>query len=83
MRMPSLPGGSIHAGVTCIVVLMTLMVSGVIGGSRDSFADSFQEYQVKAVFLFNFAKFVEWPAAAFKDAQSSITLCILGKDPLR
>jgi hypothetical protein len=78
MRMPRLPGGSISVRVICIVILM---VSGVIGGSRNSFAGSFQEYQVKAVFLFNFAKFVEWPAVAFKDAQSAVTLCILGKDP--
>jgi hypothetical protein len=63
------------------VILMTHMVSGVIGGSRNSFADSFQEYQIKAVFLFNFAKFVDWPASAFKDAQSPVTICILGKDP--
>ena len=26
------------------------------------------EYQVKAAFLFNFAKFVEWPASSFSDA---------------
>ena len=26
-------------------------------------APGFDEYQVKAVFLYNFAKFVEWPPA--------------------
>ncbi len=39
------------------------------------------EYLVKAAFLYNFAKFVEWPAEAFVDDQTSIILCILGKDP--
>jgi hypothetical protein len=39
------------------------------------------EYQVKAAFLLNFTKFVEWPAAAFTDARSPITICILGDDP--
>jgi len=38
------------------------------------------EYQVKAAFLYNFVKFVEWPAAAI-DPQEPITLCVLGKDP--
>ena len=39
------------------------------------------EYLIKAAFLFNFAKFVEWPADAFKDNLSSINLYILGTDP--
>jgi hypothetical protein len=39
------------------------------------------EYQVKAVFLFNFAQFVEWPARAFPDPQTPFVIGILGKDP--
>ncbi len=36
------------------------------------------EYQVKAAFLYNFAKFVEWPPQAFPDAGTPITIAILG-----
>ncbi len=39
------------------------------------------EYQLKAAFIFNFAKFVEWPAAAFRSSQSPITICVFGEDP--
>ena len=39
------------------------------------------EYQVKAAFLLNFAKFVEWPSPVFADPDSPIAICILGKDP--
>jgi hypothetical protein len=39
------------------------------------------EQQVKAVFLFNFAQFVEWPATAFLQPDSPIVIGILGKDP--
>ena len=39
------------------------------------------EYHVKAAFLLNFTKFVEWPAVAFDDAHSPITVCLLGDDP--
>lgn len=39
------------------------------------------EYQLKAVFLMNFAKFVEWPTTAFRSAQSPVTICVLGEDP--
>ncbi len=40
-----------------------------------------REHQVKAVFLFNFAQFVQWPAAAFTGASSPIVIGILGEDP--
>jgi hypothetical protein len=39
------------------------------------------EYQLKAVFLFNFTKYVEWPASAFPDAQSPFVIGVLGDDP--
>ena len=39
------------------------------------------EYQIKAAFLFNFAKFVEWPPSAFSTDKAPITLCIAGGDP--
>jgi YfiR/HmsC-like len=39
------------------------------------------EYDVKAAFLYNFTKFVEWPADAFHDDRSSLRLCVLGEDP--
>ncbi len=38
------------------------------------------EYQVKAAFLFNFAKFVEWPRQAFARTDSPLTICLAG-DP--
>src|SRR5690242_16233871 len=39
------------------------------------------DYQVKAVFLFNFAQFVEWPSRAFADKSSPIVIGIVGEDP--
>jgi YfiR/HmsC-like len=39
------------------------------------------EYQVKAAFLLNFTKFIEWPPAAFTDSNSPFTVCIMGTDP--
>jgi hypothetical protein len=38
------------------------------------------EYQVKAAFIFNFAKFVEWPQHAFKGPEDPIEICILGQN---
>ncbi len=46
-----------------------------------SVEDRATEYQVKAAFLFNFAKFVEWPADAFPGADAPLQICLLGRDP--
>ncbi len=39
------------------------------------------EYQVKAAFLYNFAKFVEWPSSSFPDASAPFRICVFGQDP--
>ena len=39
------------------------------------------EYQVKAVYLFNFGQFVEWPATAYESADSPFVIGIVGDDP--
>lgn len=39
------------------------------------------EYEVKAVFLFNFAQFVDWPPTAFANASAPLTIGVLGDDP--
>ena len=40
----------------------------------------FNEYEVKAAFLVNFFKFVEWPSRA-RDGSAGYMLCIYGSDP--
>lgn len=39
------------------------------------------EYQVKAFFLYNFARYVEWPSESFKASNDPIVICILGQNP--
>ena len=56
--------------ITFVTVLPLLGQSGAVS-----------EYQVKASFLYNFAKFVEWPPSAFPDANTPIAICIFGDDP--
>jgi hypothetical protein len=61
-----------------------LIASSVLsGGVGKAHADSRseREYQIKAAFLYNFTKFVEWPADRFADDSAPIILCIFGKDP--
>ena len=39
------------------------------------------EYQIKAVFLFKFALFVDFPAKSFSDADAPFVIGVLGEDP--
>lgn len=40
-------------------------------------AQSLSDYQVKAAYIYNFAKFVQWPQSAFSGAAAPIRFCIL------
>lgn len=40
-----------------------------------------REYQLKAIFLYNFTQFVEWPPNSFSSGQAPMIIGILGKDP--
>ena len=40
-----------------------------------------KEYQVKAVYLYNFAEFVEWPPTAFSGQNAPLIIGVLGDDP--
>lgn len=52
-------------------------------GARPAGAQTVQASvsEVQAVFLFNFAQFVDWPAEAFPGPQTPLVIGILGKDP--
>jgi hypothetical protein len=67
------------------LILALVLASGIDAGwpavAQPQSSPEYQEYEVKAAFLYNFAKFVEWPAGSFKDAQAPLLIGILGKDP--
>jgi hypothetical protein len=66
----------LHRAAAWVVVL-----AGLGGGTPDPARAAPKEYQVKAVYLYNFAKFVEWPAMAFEKPQTPYSICVLGTDP--
>ena len=39
------------------------------------------EYEVKAIYLYNFARFVEWPSKVIPAQDTSFNICVLGQDP--
>jgi hypothetical protein len=62
----------------CLLVAALFVVTGFDTKQKTTIS---LEQQVKAVFLFNFAQFVEWPATTFLSPSSPIVIGILGKDP--
>jgi hypothetical protein len=50
-------------------------------GASAASATEAREYQVKAVFLYNFAQFVDWPPDAFANPGAPLVIGILGDDP--
>jgi hypothetical protein len=60
---------------------MTAAVLLLNGTSLFAQSPDSQERQVKAVFLFNFTQFVDWPPSSFADPQSPMIIGILGDDP--
>jgi YfiR/HmsC-like len=49
--------------------------------SSDAQQPKISEFQVKAAYLYNFARFVEWPDRNSVDKSSPFEICILGIDP--
>jgi len=64
-----------------VFLLSALPLPGGLSLSAAKDESSFKEGEIKAAFVYNFAKFVEWPSGAFKDVQSPFTICVLGKHP--
>jgi hypothetical protein len=59
-----------------------LLLALLSGQNRAGAADaSPSEYQVKAAFLLNFAKFVEWPAAKLGETNSPLVIGVIGANP--
>jgi hypothetical protein len=64
-------------------MLFVALISGFVFPAHITWAQSngTTGYEVKTAFLFNFAKFIDWPASSFAGPQSPFTICVLGQDP--
>jgi hypothetical protein len=61
------------------LVLATALVAATSASAQDSSAAETSEYLIKAGYIFNFAKLVEWPAAATRKGQP-LVIGVLGND---
>jgi uncharacterized protein DUF4154 len=57
---------------------VAVLTASVVHADAD--ASVMDEYQVKAAFLYNFTKFVEWPPDLFESSDSPFGVCVLGQN---
>lgn len=79
------PAASVCERMTPCRVMRSLLAAVVLGVAlaRPALAESDEvalEYKVKAGYLFNFAKFVEWPADAFAGAADPFVIGVAGSE---
>lgn len=67
----------------CRAIVACLLLGGLAWPALPALSGTtpIREYQVKAVFLFNFTQFVEWPAEAFAHSTAPLVIGVLGEDP--
>lgn len=63
------------------IALVCLAVLGLSAARGTAQTVPTTEYQVKAAFLYNFAKFVEWPRRADRSLERTLVVGVLGRDP--
>ena len=71
----------IAASATLLRSAVVIHVSLVLASALSAQTKAAAEYEIKAAFLYNFAKFVEWPPSAFTNPKQPVSICILGADP--
>lgn len=62
--------------------MLSILVLGLVvaGAPSANAQDKAMDYQVKAAFLVNFPKYVDWPASGFAAPNSPITVAVFGDD---
>ena len=63
-----------------VYILLLSLAGAMLIQQRQVQAQSAEVNQVKAAYLYNFAKFVEWPAEAYRDADDPAIICAVGDD---
>jgi hypothetical protein len=65
--------------IPIVLVLLCAVIQGTVHGQDNSGKE--REYKIKAAFLYNFIKFVDWPEEKIKNANDAMVIGIIGKDP--
>jgi len=64
--------------------LFAVLVGGATSGraqSEEAAPEIDREYVIKAAYLYNFGRYIEWPAQSFPAKDSPFVIGVLGRDP--
>jgi hypothetical protein len=64
----------------CFFAGVILLLTGFISAQEKPASNS-TEYQLKAVFLYNFTRFIDWPENAFHSVDAPFVIGIVGDNP--
>jgi hypothetical protein len=79
---PKMRSAPLKISHTLIRSTILLLLSLVLICKTTAYAeDQTSEYKVKAVYLYNFTKFVSWPDTTLPGDTQTINICVLGKNP--
>ena len=63
------------------ILLWALLTLTAQLGLCDAADEPAREYRIKAAYLYNLSKFIEWPAEKTAEAETSFTICVYGHNP--
>ncbi|MGC3959536.1 MAG: YfiR family protein [Verrucomicrobiota bacterium] len=63
------------------ILRLAVVVMAFVSLNAAAQANTGQEYQIKAAFLFNFAQYVQWPSNSFPETKTPLVIGIVGVDP--
>ena len=69
-------GARLSMRIVAVGVWMLLVAAGLVAQQPGP-----SEFQIKAAYIYNFGKFVKWPAVAPANQSGSFTICVLDGDP--
>lgn len=58
-----------------LVTLLAFWLNSALG------AEIGKEFQLKAAYLYNFARFISWPENFFDDSNGTLNICVVGENP--
>ena len=74
-------GGAVKSFAITMLVMTGVILGSAVASARQARGDVPPEYMIKAAYLLNFARLVEWPRDAFISVDSPVTIGIVGTDP--
>ncbi len=74
-RQPATGHGRLPTSIGSGCLALALLFSSPASGSG-----AHSEEAVKSAYLYNFARYVEWPDSAFSDPDAPLVICVIGDD---